>query len=85
MMISCEIKKEDAMITQKDFLKFAFEEAITEVNPNAVDKDVAKATIATSMKAYADREGCKFTDAEIAETIAAGLAELEKAKEDFEH
>ena len=50
------------MITQKDFLKFAFEEAINEVNPNSVDKDVAKATIATGMKAYADREGCTFTD-----------------------
>ncbi len=79
------LKKEDAMIAQKDFLKFAFEEAINEVNPNAVEKDVAKATIATGMKAYADREGCTFTDAEIAETIDAGLAELEKAKEDFEH
>ena len=73
------------MITQKDFLKFAFEEAINEVNPNSVDKDVAKATIATVMKAYADREGCKFTDEEIAETIEAGLKELDKANEDYEH
>ena len=31
------------MITQNDFLNFAFEEAINEVNPNAVEKDVLKA------------------------------------------
>ena len=37
------------MITQKDFLKFAFEEAINEVNPNSVDKDVAKATVETNI------------------------------------
>ena len=73
------------MITQKDFLKFAFEEAINEVNPNSVDKDVAKATIATGMKAYADREGCEFTDEELAVTIEAGLKELDKANVDYEH
>lgn len=73
------------MITQKDFLQFAFEEAITSVNPSSVDKETAKAVIKTGMMAYADREGCKFTAAEVAETIEAGLAELEKSGEDFSH
>lgn len=73
------------MITQKDFLQFAFEEAITSVNPNSVDKDTAKAVIKTGMMAYADREGCKFTAEEVAETIEAGLAELENTKEDYSH
>lgn len=73
------------MITQKDFLRFAFEEAVNEVNPSAIDRSAAEATVETGMRAYAEREGCKFTDEEIAETIAAGLDELEKAKEDFAH
>ena len=68
------------MITQKDFLRFAFEEAINEVNPNSIERDVVKPIIKTGMQAYADREGCKFTDEEIAETIEAGLAELDAAK-----
>ena len=58
-----------AMITQKDFLRFAFEEAINEVNPNSIERDVVKPIIKTGMQAYADREGCKFTDEEIAEGI----------------
>jgi predicted transcriptional regulator len=72
------------MITQNDFLNFAFEEAINEVNPNAVEKDVLKATIKTGMMAYAEREGCHFTDEEVAEKIEEGIAELDSAKKDFE-
>ena len=72
------------MITQEDFLNFAFEEAINEVNPNAVDKNVLKATIKTGMMAYAEREGCHFTDEEIAKKIEEGIAELDMAKKDFD-
>lgn len=73
------------MITQKDFLRFAFEEAINEVNPNSIKREVAEPIIKTGMQAYAEREGCKFTEEEIEETIKAGLAELDAAKADFEH
>ena len=72
-------------MTQNDFLRFAFEEAITEVNPNAIDPEDAEAIIKTGMQAYAEREGRKFTDEEIKETIKAGLAELNAAKADYEH
>ena len=39
-----------AMITQKDFLRFAFEEAINEVNPNSIERDVVKPIIKTGMQ-----------------------------------
>ena len=70
-------------MTQNDFLRFAFEEAVTDLNPNSLQADVAKETLKVGMKAYAEREGCKFTDEEIEKTIENGLAELNEAKADF--
>ena len=52
-------------MTQNDFLRFAFEEAVNDLNPNSLQADVAKETLKVGMKAYAEREGCKFTDEEI--------------------
>ncbi len=72
-------------MTQNDFLRFAFEEAVNDLNPNSLEPDVARETLEVGMKAYAEREGCKFTDEEIAKTIDAGLAELAKAKTDFNY
>ncbi len=70
-------------MTQNDFLKFAFEEAMNDMNPNSLEPEVARKTLEVGMRGYAEREGCKFTDEEIAKTIDAGLAELDKAKADF--
>ena len=67
-------------MTQNDFLRFAFEEAVNDLNPNSLQADVAKETLKVGMKAYAEREGCKFTDEEIEKTIENGLAELNEAK-----
>ncbi len=72
-------------MTQNDFLRFAFEEAVNDLNPNSLEPDVARETLEVGMKAYAEREGCKFTDEEIAKTINDGLAELAKAKTDYNY
>ena len=72
-------------MTQNDFLRFAFEEAVNDLNPNSLEPDVARETLEVGMKAYAEREGCKFTDEEIAKTINDGLAELTKAKTDYNY
>ncbi len=71
------------MFIKNDFLKFAFEEAINSVNVNSLREDVVQDTIATGMKAYAQREGMEFSKEEIEETIAKGLSALNKAGDDF--
>ena len=72
------------MFSRKQFLDFAFEEAIN-IDPVAgvEDQEIAMERLATAMRAYSDREGCNFTDEEIHSTILAGLETIHKADKDF--
>lgn len=71
------------MITKKDFLDYAFESALTSVNFNAMQEDIAEDVIATGMKAYAADQGISFTDEEIHATIVAGIESLKNAGSDY--
>lgn len=71
------------MITKKDFLDYAFESALTSVNFNAMQEDIAEDVIATGMKAYAADQGISFTDEEIHATIVAGIEFLKNAGSDY--
>lgn len=72
------------MYSRKQFLDFAFDEAM-DIDPIAgvEDQEVAIARLTTAMRAYSDREGCNFTDEEIRSTIIAGLETIHKADKDF--
>lgn len=71
------------MITKKDFLDYAFESALTSVNFNAMQDEIAEEVIATGMKAYAADQGITFTDEEIHATIVAGIESMKSAGADF--
>ena len=47
------------MINQNDFLNFAFEEALNELNSSAVDKDVLSDAIMPGIMPYAEIEACE--------------------------
>lgn len=72
------------MFSKDNLLKYAFQEAITAVNINSVDSEIAKAAVATGMNAYADREGFEFSSREVKETIENGFKTLSCARVDFE-
>ena len=64
----------------------AFRDAVTEINVNSIDgEDILEDVLATSMKAYAERENVEFTDDEIRATIVAGLETIRKAGKDFSY
>lgn len=71
------------MITKKDFLDYAFESALTSMNFNAMQDEIAEDVIATGMKAYAADQGLTFTDEEIHATIVAGIESMKAAGSDF--
>ncbi len=71
------------MYSKKNFLDFAFEEAITSVNISSIPEEAIMDTLITGMHAYADRVGQTFTEEEMKATIIAGLETLKKAGTDF--
>mgnify|MGYP007029433900 CR=1 FL=1 len=70
-------------MTQNDFLRFAFEEAVNDLNPNSLQADVAKETLKVGMKAYAEREGCKFTDEEIENIVQEHFREFNALEQEM--
>ena len=71
------------MYSRKQILDFAFQEALNNGHLNGMDKDLMEDVLATSMRAYAEREGFEFTEEEIHSTIVASIETLNKAGEDF--
>ncbi len=73
-------------MSKKEMLDKAFRDAVTEINVNSIDgEDILEDVLATSMKAYAERENVEFTDDEIRATIVAGLETIRKAGKDFSY
>ncbi len=71
------------MYSKKQILDFAFQEALNNCHLNGMDKELMEDVLATSMRAYAEREGFEFTEEEIHSTIVASIETLNKAGEDF--
>lgn len=71
------------MYSKKNFLDFAFEEAIKNVNIAGIEDSILMDTLITGMHAYADKVGQTFTEEEMRATIVAGLETLRKAGHDF--
>ena len=73
-------------MSKKKMLDKAFRDAVTEINVNSIDdEDILEDVLATSMKAYAERENVEFTDDEIRATIVAGLETIREAGKDFSY
>lgn len=71
-------------MSKKELLDKAFNEAVTEVNVNAMEGEgIIEDIIATSMKAFAEREKVEFTDDEIKATVVAGLETMKEVGKDF--
>lgn len=71
-------------MNKKELLDKAFNEAVTEVNVNAMEgESIIEDIIATSMKAFAEREKVEFTEDEIKATIVAGLETMKEVGKDF--
>ena len=71
-------------MSKKELLDKAFNEAVTEVNVNAMETDnITEEVLATSMIAFAEREKVDFTEDEIKATIIAGLETMKEVGKDF--
>ena len=71
-------------MSKKELLDKAFNEAVTEVNVNAMETDnITEEVLATSMRAFAEREKVDFTEDEIKSTIIAGLETMKEVGKDF--
>ena len=71
-------------MSKKELLDKAFNEALTEVNVNAMETDnITEEVLATSMRAFAEREKVDFTEDEIKATIIAGLETMKEVGKDF--
>ena len=71
-------------MSKKELLDKAFNEAVTEVNVNAMETDnITEEVLATSMRAFAEREKVYFTEDEIKATIIAGLETMKEVGKDF--
>ena len=71
-------------MSKKELLDKAFNEAVTEVNVNAMETDnITEEVLATSMRAFAEREKVDFTEDEIKATIIAGLETIKEVGKDF--
>ena len=71
-------------MSKKELLDKAFNEAVTEVNVNAIETDnITEEVLATSMRAFAEREKVDFTEDEIKATIIAGLETMKEVGKDF--
>ena len=71
-------------MSKKELSDKAFNEAVTEVNVNAMETDnITEEVLATSMRAFAEREKVDFTEDEIKATIIAGLETMKEVGKDF--
>ena len=71
-------------MSKKELLDKAFNEAVTEVNVNAMETDnITEEVLATSMRAFAEREKVDFTEDEIKATIIAGLETMKEVGKAF--
>ena len=71
-------------MSKKELLDKAFNEAVTEVNVNAMETDnITEEVLATSMRAFAEREKVDFTEDEIKATIIAVLETMKEVGKDF--
>ena len=71
-------------MSKKELLDKAFNEAVTEVNVNAMETDnITEEVLATSMRAFAEIEKVDFTEDEIKATIIAGLETMKEVGKDF--
>ena len=71
-------------MSKKELLDKAFNEAVTEVNVYAMETDnITEEVLATSMRAFAEREKVDFTEDEIKATIIAGLETMKEVGKDF--
>ena len=71
-------------MSKRELLDKAFNEAVTEVNVNAMETDnITEEVLATSMRAFAEREKVDFTEDEIKATIIAGLETMKEVGKDF--
>ena len=71
-------------MSKKELLDKAFNEAVTEVNVNSMETDnITEEVLATSMRAFAEREKVDFTEDEIKATIIAGLETMKEVGKDF--
>ena len=71
-------------MSKKELLDKAFNEAVTEVNVNAMETDnITEEVLATSMRAFAEREKVDFTEDEIKATIIEGLETMKEVGKDF--
>ena len=71
-------------MSKKELLDKAFNEAVTEVNVNAMETDnITEEVLATSMRAFAEREKVDFTEDELKATIIAGLETMKEVGKDF--
>lgn len=71
-------------MSKKELLDKAFNEAVTEVNVNAMETDnITEEVLATSMRAFSEREKVDFTEDEIKATIIAGLETMKEVGKDF--
>ena len=71
-------------MSKKELLDKAFNEAVTEVNVNAMETDnITEEVLATSMRAFAEREKVDFTEDEIKATIISGLETMKEVGKDF--
>ena len=71
-------------MSKKELLDKAFNEAVTEVNVNAMETDnITEEVLATSMRAFAEREKVDFTEDEIKATIIAGIETMKEVGKDF--
>lgn len=73
-------------MSKKEMLDKAFRDAVTVVDVNAFEGEgIIEEILATSMKAYAEKENVEFTDEEIHATIVAGLESFKAAGKDFSY
>ena len=69
------------MLDKKQLLKTAFLKAAEILPPAALKDEIEESVLATEMKAFAQKNDVEFTDEEISEAIAEGLAALKNAND----
>ena len=73
------------MLSRKDLLRTAFDEAVRVVSISWTEEKVARAAIENRLNEYARREGVTFSDHEICQAVEDGLDSLKKAGDDFKY
>lgn len=72
-----------AHYSKEELLEIAFQEALGTCHVAGMSEELITDILTTAMNGYSVREGIPFTAEEIAEKIAAGIAEYKKNKPDY--